>query len=350
MSRNVLMVSDVVHAYRADEVLQGVSITVAPGEVHCLLGPSGSGKSTLLRLIAGLETLRHGSIEIDDDVVSSASIHVPPERRAIGFVFQDFALFPHLNVRRNVLFGMPSGSARQRRETADALLRNVGMRDFATAMPHTLSGGQQQRVALVRALARRPSVMLLDEPFSGLDGRLREEVREPTLEVLRAAKVATLMVTHDPHEAMAVADRISILRAGRILQSGTPTELYEQPRSREAAQIFGRVNSWAGTVQVGIVRTPWGAVEVPGLDDDAAVEILVRPEAIQVEAAPSGAGTESLATVDAVVPEGALSRLVLRFDDGSIFEALDFAHAGWRSEQAVVVSVPREAVTVVPAV
>ncbi len=223
-------VVEVRHAYtRRGLTLDGVSLAVPAGSVHCLLGPSGSGKSTLLRLIAGLEMARSGTIRIGGDTVCGPGRHVSPERRQAGFVFQDFALFPHLNVRKNVMFGMvgrtPRLSRGDRIAAADDLIERVGMAGFEKKMPHTLSGGQQQRVALARAMARGPKVMLLDEPFSGLDATLREHVRETTLRVLKESGVATLMVTHDPHEALAAADHVSVMRSGQIDASGLPDDV-----------------------------------------------------------------------------------------------------------------------------
>jgi iron(III) transport system ATP-binding protein len=207
-------------------IVDGVDLHVAAGEVHCLLGPSGSGKTTLLRLIAGLERAGEGTIKINDALVAGPDGHLPPERRAVGFVFQDFALFPHLNARKNVMFGMSKDRPRrERKQAADALLARVGMGGFEKCMPHTLSGGQQQRVALARALARNPAVMLLDEPFSGLDAELRDRVRTETLALLRAAGVATLMVTHDPHEALIAADHVSVMRHGKVAASGAPDDV-----------------------------------------------------------------------------------------------------------------------------
>lgn len=210
---------------RSTPVVKGVDLNLHAGRVHALLGDSGSGKTTLLRLIAGLEQLSVGSIDIGEQSVSADTKHVPPEKRAVGFVFQDYALFPHLTVRQNVIFGLKKQPRRQRRSAADELLNRVGMDNFADAMPTTLSGGQQQRVALARALAREPQVMLLDEPFSGLDATLRDQVRDTTLQVMREAGVAILMVTHDPREALVAADTVSVMRDGRITATGRPHQI-----------------------------------------------------------------------------------------------------------------------------
>ena len=221
----VVRVRGVSHRYhrRGPTVVDAVDLELMPGRVHCLLGDSGSGKTTLLRLIAGFERPSGGAVSIDGVDVAGPTF-VPPERRPVGFVFQDYALFPHLSVRRNVCFGM-DGPRRERAGKCDQLLARVGMSGYAKVMPHALSGGQQQRVALARALARDPKVMLLDEPFSGLDQTLRDRVRGDTLDVLRSAGVAVLMVTHDPREAMVCADKVSVMRSGRVVASGGPTDV-----------------------------------------------------------------------------------------------------------------------------
>lgn len=237
-----VVVNDVVHGYTRDTtVVNHVNLTLRPGEVHCLLGPSGSGKTTLLRLIAGLERLRSGEIFVAGDLVESARVHLPPEQRKIGYVFQDFALFPHLSILRNVMYGMCQPSRQQRRSAARDWLARVGLVEYADAMPHTLSGGQQQRVALVRALAREPAVMLLDEPFSGLDVELREKIRTETLALLRDSQVATLMVTHDPHEAYVSADQISAMHRGRITVQGTASQVCQLTTLPSGLQVI-RVN------------------------------------------------------------------------------------------------------------
>jgi len=222
-------------------VINHLDLKLFAGRVHCLLGESGCGKSTLLRLIAGLAKPTRGTILIDGQPVSSAdgkARHRKPEHRAVGFVFQDYALFPHLSVLRNVMFGMRAKPRTQRKAAARDLLDRVGLADFANTMPHTLSGGQQQRVALARALGRDPKLMLLDEPFTSLDTTLRDELREVTLRVLRDANVATLMVTHDPAEALLVADTISVMRNGRLVLEGPPDRVCVlEPRPKGPAVV-----------------------------------------------------------------------------------------------------------------
>lgn len=341
-----LCIDAVSHRYDRTPVLHRAGLTVGPGEVHCLLGPSGSGKSTLLRLVAGLETLQEGRIDIDGSVVAGPNIHVRPEDRSIGFVFQDYALFPHLDVRHNVLFGMPKGPKEQRHADALALLDRVGMVDFVDAMPHTLSGGQQQRVALARALARRPVVMLLDEPFSGLDARLRGEVRHTTLEVLRRAGVATLMVTHDPQEALGSSDRVSVIQGGHIVQSGPPDEVYGQSSTPEVAEVFGPVNRLRGTVRGARIHSTAGELPNPGLPEGEVVDLWVRPESVHVHrGAPEGSvpakGVPAAgvpATITELTPEGGLLRMVLTLGDGSTLEAHDLPRSGWAVGDAVSVT------------
>ncbi len=275
-----LGLEEVRHRYDTLEAVAGVSLSVAPGELVCLLGPSGCGKTTVLRLAAGLEPLQQGRIAIAGKVVAGEGQDQPPERRGVGLVFQDFALFPHLSVGDNVGFGLRGLARAQRIRQVEAVLAQVRLADYAEAFPHQLSGGQQQRVALARAMAPAPQVMLLDEPFSGLDVSLRREVRDEALHVLKSAGIATLMVTHDPEEAMFMADRIALMRAGRFEQVGPPSELYFRPASRFVAGFFGEVNAIPGTVAGGQVATPLGPVAAPGLAEGAEVEVLIRSEGL----------------------------------------------------------------------
>jgi iron(III) transport system ATP-binding protein len=280
-----VLVQDLSHRYGDFVSLRGVSLELAPGRVHCLVGASGSGKSTLLRNIAGLERLTAGSIHIDGQVVSNRNVQILPEQRNVGYLFQDFALFPHLSVARNIAFGLKSHSREQRRDRVTQLLQQVGLLEYEEAMPHRLSGGQQQRVALARALAPRPSVMLLDEPFSGLDTALRREVSEITLRLLRESETPTLMVTHDPMEALNCGDRISAMDHGVITQTGSPTEIYQQAVDAETARIFGPINVLPVTkqgkqiyCQIGQIQPDWELY----LREQS---ILIRPEMLGIEPA-----------------------------------------------------------------
>ncbi len=275
--------SGIRHRYpERGEVLRGLDLEVGRGEILCLLGPSGCGKTTLLRLAAGLEPLQEGRIELAGQLIAAPGRETPPEGRGVGFVFQDYALFPHLTVEDNVAFGLrfvPRGQRKWR--IMDALAR-VGLEAFAQSWPHMLSGGQQQRVALARALAPRPSVLLLDEAFASLDARLREQVRDDTLHVLQTAGIATLIVTHDAEEAMFMADRIALMNAGRIEQLGTPGELYLNPASRFVATFLGEVNRMPARVVAGRAETPIGTIAAPGHGEGAPVEVLLRPEGLRV--------------------------------------------------------------------
>ena len=283
------------HSYQGREAVHEVSLTVQTGEIMCLLGPSGCGKTTVLRVAAGLETLQRGRVLIDGREVAGPRQALATELRGVGLMFQDFALFPHLKVIDNVTFGLAHLPSAERRARAEAELARVGMADTAGNYPHTLSGGEQQRVALARALAPEPRVMLLDEPFSGLDVRLRDRIRADTARLLRASGTTTLMVTHDPEEAMMMADRIALMRAGRIVQEGTPVELYRRPKGRFCADFLGETNRFEGLVRDGLVETALGPVPAPGLAEGEAVEVLVRPEGLAL--GPADAKTGVPATV-----------------------------------------------------
>ncbi len=280
------------HAYGGGVVLDDVSLALTAGQVVCLLGPSGCGKSTLLRIAAGVERQAAGTVEIDGRRVSGPGGHVPPEARGVGLVFQDFALFPHLTVARNVAFGL-AGSAAEREARVAVLLDRVGLGRHAGRYPHELSGGEQQRVALSRALAPRPPILLMDEPFSGLDNRLRDGIRDETLDILAEEGTAVLLVTHEPGEAMRMADRIALMRAGRIVQEGAPSELYNAPADKQAAMFFSEVNVVPGRVAGDGVETAFGrfpAAGVTGVAGGSAVEVVVRPQHVRLDFDREGQG------------------------------------------------------------
>jgi iron(III) transport system ATP-binding protein len=281
-----LTVRDVHKAYGATPVLRGVDLVVEPGTLTAILGASGVGKTTLLRVIAGFEFAESGSVVIDGMMVDDGRRRVPPQRRRIGYVPQDGALFPHLTVRGNVAFALPR---RERRGPAvRELLDLVGLTDLQDRYPHELSGGQQQRVALGRALACRPRLVLLDEPFSSLDASLRASVRAEVLTVLRSTGTTTVLVTHDQDEALSSADRVAIMRDGRITQEGTPRTIYQQPADPETAAFVGTANLVDGTWDGGAVTTALGKHHLhPGQSMPAKgqVKVLIRPEQLQLSPA-----------------------------------------------------------------
>ena len=259
--------------------LSDASLDVKAGTLLALLGPSGCGKTTLLRLIAGLDRPHAGTIEVDGRVVESATVHVPPERRELGLVFQEYALFPHLSVADNVAFGLPRGVDREAR--VQDMLGQVGLDGLGSRMPHELSGGQQQRVALARALAPGPRLIMLDEPFSNLDPALREGVRREVRRVLRAANATAIIVTHDQEEALSLTDEVAVMMDGRILQQGPPAELYRRPASRQVAEFVGDINVINGRAIGRAVVCDLGTISV--LDDlYGPADVLIRPEALQL--------------------------------------------------------------------
>ena len=270
-------------------VVEDVSLSIAPGQVTCLLGPSGCGKSTTLRIIAGVERQEFGEVLVDGAVVSDGQAHVPPERRSVGLIFQDFALFPHISVGGNVGFGL-KGSRAQKRARVEELLQRVHLSRFVDAYPHELSGGEQQRVALARALAPKPRVMLMDEPFSGLDNRLRDGIRDETLAILKGEDTAVLLVTHEPDEAMRMADEIALMRRGRIVQAGAPYNVYNSPHDKAAAAFFSDINVIRGRVQGALTETPFGQFLAPGVADGTDVEIVIRPQHIRIDFDRGGRG------------------------------------------------------------
>ncbi|ANP47538.1 ABC transporter ATP-binding protein [Candidatus Viadribacter manganicus] len=275
-----VQVSGVHRSYGKTRVLDNVSFTAPEGEVVALLGPSGSGKSTILRLIAGLEPLDAGEIHLAGERVSAKNYTRATEARRVGMVFQDYSLFPHLTVGANVAFGLDKVGRAERDETSLRWLDRVGLKHRAGAYPHELSGGEQQRVALARALAPKPHAILLDEPFSGLDAVLRAELRDATLATLAEARTTTLFVTHDAEDALQAADRLVILKAGRVLQEAAPREAYDRPASLDAAAALGPVNVFCGIVANGVVATPFGTVASQHLANGTAAQVAVRAEAL----------------------------------------------------------------------
>jgi iron(III) transport system ATP-binding protein len=278
--RRVIRLEGVTKSFGALRAVDDATLEIARGELVALLGPSGCGKTTLLRLIAGYERPDAGTIVVARVTVAGPGRAVPPERRSVGMVFQDYALFPHLTVDQNVGFALPR---RRRRDRVRELLELVGLGDRARRYPHELSGGQQQRVALARVLAADPDVLLLDEPWSNIDPLLRASMREELAAILRGVAATVLLVTHDREEAFSVADRIALMRDGAIVQSGRAEDVYLAPSSRWAAEFAGVGNFVRGTLADGRVETPIGTFTALNPNGHVDVEVVVRPELLLLE-------------------------------------------------------------------
>lgn len=267
-------------------VLHDISFQVEAGSMVCILGPSGCGKTTLLRLVAGFETPDTGEISLRQRLVSRPGLSVPPEQRHIGMVFQDYALFPHMTVSRNIQFGLFRCAAAWRRTRVSALLRLVGLEGMDKRYPHELSGGQQQRVALARALAPEPQLLLLDEPFSNLDVHLRQQLRGEVQAILTQAGITTLLVTHDQEEALSLADVLAVMDHGRLIQYGTPEDILRRPQTRFVAQFLGLGSFLHGTLHETCLHTELGDIPCPAaLRHDALsreLDLLVRPEHVHL--------------------------------------------------------------------
>ncbi|HZG50091.1 MAG TPA: ABC transporter ATP-binding protein [Thermoleophilaceae bacterium] len=269
------------------EAVREVTLEIARGELVAVLGPSGCGKTTLLRLIAGFEAPDTGCVVVGDEMVAGPGRLVPPEKRRIGMVFQDYALFPHLSVEANVAFGLATRDRAEREALTRRTLELVGLQHKAGSHPSELSGGERQRVALARALAPEPDLVLLDEPFSSLDATLRAGLRREVELILRDAEATALLVTHDQEEALSLADRLAVMREGRIVQVGEPVEVYGRPATRWAAQFVGEVNVLAGVASGGGVETELGVFDLR-VPASGAVHVAVRPEQLELSARRDG--------------------------------------------------------------
>jgi iron(III) transport system ATP-binding protein len=302
-----IQLNSVSHHFGQLRVLADISLSLPDGEILCVLGPSGSGKSTLLRIIAGLEPMQSGDITLDSALMANSAHCPPPEQRPIGLVFQDHALFPHLTVTQNVAFGLGRLAAPQRDQIVEQLLNRVGLAALAQRYPHTLSGGQQQRIALVRALAPRPRVMLLDEPFASVDTPLRRQLRQDARQELKQAGTTTIMVTHDPEEAMAMADRILVLVEGEAVQLDTPQALWQQPAHRFVAETIAGLQTLRGKVIGDHIATAFGKLAI---DAVSGANELIDGQAITL-----GVRGSSVGIADEVTERAAYSAVEdIRFD------------------------------------
>ena len=276
------------HHFNGNPVLHNIDLDIDAGEIVCVLGPSGSGKSTLLRIIAGLESIQQGQLSVAGKLLADPQVNPPPEQRSIGLVFQDHVLFPHQTVAENVAFGLSDMQSKEREHTVALQLANVGISTLADRYPHTLSGGQQQRVALARALATEPDVLLLDEPFASADAPLRKSLREDARRRLKKAKTTTLMVTHDPAEAMSMADRIAVLVDGDLVQFGTPEELWQRPQHSFVAATIANLQALKGRIEGNHCITAFGKLPLrlltltQQLEDHATITFGVRASSLTV--------------------------------------------------------------------
>ncbi len=322
-----LELEKVSHAIGAMPILDDVSLRVEAGEVVALLGPSGSGKTTLLRIIAGLERQIAGRVLLDDREIAGPTNFVPAENRGIGLVFQDYALFPHLNILDNVKFGLTRMARGPARDYARHTLSLVGMERFEQSYPHELSGGEQQRVALARALAPRPGILLMDEPFSGLDSRLRDAVREASLALLRETRATAMIVTHDPEEALKMSDRIALMRAGKVVQYGACADFFVKPENLFVAGFFGELNLFSSTVDGNQAVTPIGTVPAKNFATGTRVLVAVRQSDMIISADGGGGGAKAVIRgrrfmgisehIDAVIVDGDLP-VAARIPAGSL--------------------------------
>ncbi|MDQ2070581.1 ABC transporter ATP-binding protein [Natronospira bacteriovora] len=334
-------------AYHRQPVLKGLTMHLTHGQIACLLGPSGCGKTTVLRVIAGFESVDAGEVRLDNRVVSHRAFTLPPEHRDIRIVFQDYALFPHLDARDNVAFGLREGRRRERRARAEEMLAAVGLADAGRAQPHELSGGQQQRVALARALVSRPRLILMDEPFSNLDVELRERLGIEVRAVLKEFGATALMVTHDQQEAFAVADEVGVMHEGRLQQWDRPYNLYHRPANRFVADFVGQ-----GVLIPGRVTAP-GKVEIelgrlegrlisevsPGTD----VDVLLRPDDVIHDD-----DSDMTAEVRYKVFRGAEILYTLRLDSGVRVLALVPSHHNHRIGEQIGIRLDTEHIVAFP--
>jgi iron(III) transport system ATP-binding protein len=311
MVEATVLCEEISKSFGTTAVVANVSIRVESGTILALLGPSGCGKTTTLRLIAGFEQIDSGRISVGGQLVADGRFHLPPEKRRVGMVFQDYAIFPHLNVAQNVAFGLGRGEVARRQ--SEAMLSMVGLRGVDQQMPHELSGGQQQRVALARALAPEPAVLLLDEPFSNLDTTLRVQVRQEVRELLKQSQATAIFVTHDQEEALFIGDRVAVMNEGRLEQIGTPYEIFHRPLTRFVADFIGETDFLPGTVTSASVETPLGKLErTLDLPLGTAVSVAVRPDDVTFTPSANGNGR-----VEARRFTGIAIIYRLRLDDGS---------------------------------
>ncbi|MDC0195981.1 ABC transporter ATP-binding protein [Gammaproteobacteria bacterium] len=320
--------------------MNNISFEMKKGEIVCLLGPSGCGKTSTLRLIAGLETPSSGSIYIGEKCVSDNKVFVEPHKRDIGFLFQDFALFPHLTAKENIAWGLSGGEKRKREIRIQELLEQTSLNEHKDKYPHELSGGEQQRVSLARALAPRPRLMLLDEPFSSLDTNLRQAIRDETIQILKETDTTAIMVTHDPEEAMLIADKIILMNKGKIQQEGTAQDLYENPENKFIASFLGYVNQVTGIVNGDIIETDIGKLPNHKFSNNSELDVIIRPQALSLSKKTDNSHEPAQAIIESIkftgtarhiwanveTPEGAINKILVIQDHKEDLKIDDKVH------------------------
>jgi len=328
MANTVLSALNVSKSYSKSDgyALEHFCIDVKNGDVVCLVGPSGSGKTTFLRLVAGLEVPTSGSMRVKDQIFFDESTFIPTEKRGVGMVFQEHALFPHLSVFDNVAFGLEKRSKSEKSERVHEILTLVGLKDYQDRYPHQLSGGQQQRVALARSLAPAPDILLLDEPFSNLDEELSLRLRHDLVSIIKESGTTCIVVTHKIEDAFAIADTIAMLRDGSLIQKGSPEVLYSHPKNEEVAQFFGRANILEGVIHPDGIKTDIGFFETyiqPYFEKNARIKVCIRPEHLAISQSGAENETNVSGTVKKIVFGGrykALSVLIPSYEGNELSE------------------------------
>ena len=276
----ILDVKQLSHFFGEKEALINLNFSIDHNSIVSVLGPSGCGKTTLIRLIAGLEQIQNGEIFLEKSLVANKNLNVPPEKRSISYVFQDFALFPHMTVLENISFA--AGSKSNKKQLIDQVINLSKVENFLDKYPHSLSGGEQQRVALARSIAVQPKLLLLDEPFSDLDINLKREIIDDTLHLINSLESSAIVVTHNAEEAMFLSDAILVMEKGKIIQIGTPHEIYFKPSNLYVASLFGETNIFRSKVIDNTCLTPLGRIKTSNLSNNQDVDVVVRPEAIKL--------------------------------------------------------------------
>jgi len=319
------------------EAVSNFSLNLNKQEFLSILGPSGCGKSTLLRLIAGLEVPSRGQVFFNNQEISGKKIYLPPEDRKFSMIFQDFALFPHLSVEKNIAYGV-TGSRIEKQNRVNELLELVSLRHIASKMPHQISGGEQQRIAVARALAPKPRLILMDEPFSNLDYQLRLQLRREIREILKQEGVPTILVTHDQVEAITFSERILLMYQGKLIQAGTPKEIYQNPKTLWASSFVGEANHLSVEWEEKSLKSSFGFVDVPSEIGKETRILMVRPEDFFIESVPD---KESNGVIKTVEFSGAVQTAVVELKSGEEIQVSGSPHFMWILEETVKISAKR---------